>query len=793
MPPRSRLRILALLFVLTGVTGLLTEQILEKLLGTLLGTSTPAAAVVLAVYFAGLTLGAWSYGLWKRKGIIVYAIGEAGVAICVIAMALAFDSLIPFFVPLLRLGAGHFDLLQALRLLVACCWIIPPTFFMGLTFPAIADVVVEKRAITLFYSLNLLGAVIAAVAGPYLLFPYLGLDRTLIVCGVIDGGVGAIALALRKRFEFAPEEAPLKSAAPHRAATILLITAAGVSGLMSFGLEVLWTHLISVTFGNSIYAFAIMLAVVLLGLLLGGAIATAVSTTRPHLAGLFLLIAAALLAVQYLLWPHVPHQFTVWGGNITTFAGGETLRWSLAIILLLPSTTALGAIYPLLFRIAPRIEGALVGRMAAVNAIGCIAGALIIGFVLIPAIGSEATLMAMVIVYALLGISVYLIGRGRRSLLVAAIGGGAILLLIGTAKPWDRLAITSGEHVYFRPFLRAGTSLLFFHEDTAGGMTTITDTPLPDGVHVRTLLTNGKFQGNDSDERVAQSAFALAPMLHVRRFDRALVVGLGTGQSAQIVRGAAFGRVDVAEIAPGIVAAADAGFRHLNRGVLHDPRVHLHVEDGRNFLLLDDGRYDLITLELTSVWFAGATNLYSREFYALARDRLQPDGIFQQWIQVHHIGAAELASAIITLRSVFPHVSFWYIGGQGILLASKSPQLVQPIAIERARAHSHELLLAPDAVDPMIQLVLSNRLLAPDDVSHLAAAVDVHVNTDRNRAFEYFTPRFNLSRLPLDRINVELLSRFASHPPHRMAPGAPPDVQALVAGADSRRAFSRLR
>jgi spermidine synthase len=541
-----------------------------------------------------------------------------------------------------------------------------------------------------------------------------------------------------------------------------------------------------VTFGNSIYAFAIMLAVVLLGLLLGGAIATTISGARPQLAGLFLLIAAALLAAQYLLWPHVPHQFTVWGGHITTFAGGEMLRWTLAIILLLPSTTALGAVYPLLFRMAPQIEGALVGRMAAVNAIGCIAGALIVGFLLIPAIGSEATLMAVVVLYALLGISVYLLDRGRRGFVIAAIGGGAILLLIGTAPPWDRLAITSGEHVYFRQFLQPGSRLLFFHEDTAGGMTTVTDTPLRNGEHVRTLLTNGKFQGNDSGERVAQSAFALVPLLHVRHFDRALVVGLGTGQSAQIVRGAAFRRVDIAEIAPGIVAAADAGFRHLNRGVLHDVRTRLHLEDGRNFLLLDDGRYDLITMELSSVWFAGVTNLYSKEFYALARDRMQPDGIFQQWIQVHHIGAAEVASAIITLRSVFPYVSFWYIGRQGILVASSSPQVVQPIAIANARAHSHDLLLAPDAVDPMIKIVLGNRLLAPDDVSRLAATVDVRVNTDRNRAFEYFTPRYNLSREPLEEINVALLSRFATSSPHRLAPGAPADVQALVASAEQK-------
>jgi len=117
----------------------------------------------------------------------------------------------------------------------------------------------------------------------------------------------------------------------------------------------------------------------------------------------------------------------------------------------------------------------------------------------------------------------------------------------------------------------------------------------------------------------------------------------------------------------------------VNGGLVTEPRARLHLEDGRNFLLLDrGGPYDLISIEITSVWFAGATNLYSREFYELAKSRLRPGGAFQQWIQFHHITPRELAVEIATLRAVFPYVSLWSSGGQGMMVATDRPQRLTP-------------------------------------------------------------------------------------------------------------------
>src|SRR5207253_7967493 len=112
--------------------------------------------------------------------------------------------------------------------------------------------------------------------------------------------------------------------------------------------------------------------------------------------------------------------------------------------------------------------------------------------------------------------------------------------------------------------------------------------------------------------------------------------------------------------------------------------VHLHLEDGRNVLLTDPARYDLITLEITSIWYAGTTNLYSREFYELADRRMNPDGVLQQWVQLHHISSAEIASAVATVREVFPYVSFWYFGDQGMIVATHRPQVIEPARVDAA-------------------------------------------------------------------------------------------------------------
>jgi spermidine synthase len=782
---RGRVRVLGFLFILTGCVGLLAEQAFEKLLGTLLGASTPAAAVVLAVYFLGLTIGGAAYGPLVRHRVNnplrVYAGLEAGVAAWCLLLFFGYERLIPFFTPVLALGRDSLWSLQALRLFVASLWILPPTILMGMTFPAIVDaldlmrVPQPGRAMSRFYTLNLIGAILGAFLGPYVSFPRWGVDGTLLFAYAMDAVVALLAFQLaarlRRQLVSRPTESSWHFALPP-ASVLVLLAVAFVSGFLFFSLEVVWTHLISAVLGNSIYAFAAMLALVLMGLGLGGfAVSRFFPTRRPVPAwglAIIFLASAVLLVWQHGQWPEVPHRFSLWGGNLETFAQGEVLRWIQVGVLLLPSATVLGMVYPALFRLElfPDEERAiLAGQLGAVNSTGCILGALVTGFVLIPTMGSEDTLLILILGAILSGLALGLaFTKGRARIALGALGCSLAISLAFLA-PWNRLSLTSGEHVYFKPNqVWPNSELRFFHEDTLGGITTVVNNPV--GTRGQTkpylsLLTNGKFQGNDAWESEAQTGFALVPILHTPNRGSAMVIGLGTGHSAAVVEAFGFQHIDVAEISPGIVAAAKEHFSSINNSILEKPHVRLFLEDGRNHMLLNKQRYDLITMEITSVWFAGSTNLYSQEFYQLTKARLQPGGIFQQWIQLHHIGPYEVGSVIATLRRVFPYVSFWRVGGQGILLASLEPQVVRETSLNAFLAKCPALGIPKGQEVEFLKGTLLSRLFSSDDTTAFVNQVALPVNTDANRYLEYASPRYNLTKVDHASQNLAAFVRFA--------------------------------
>jgi spermidine synthase len=297
--------------------------------------------------------------------------------------------------------------------------------------------------------------------------------------------------------------------------------------------------------------------------------------------------------------------------------------------------------------------------------------------------------------------------------------------------------------------VQPASRLRYWHEDVSGGITTVVEQRVA-GQAVRTLLTNGKFQGNDSGETAAQIAFALLPCLVTPGRDRALVIGLGTGHSAEVVAAAGFAAIEIAEVSPGIVGAARQHFGTLNRAVLDDPRVRLFVEDGRNHLLRSRAHYDVITMELSGVWFAGAANLYSRQFYQLAADHLAPGGVLQQWIQLHHIAFEEVSSTLQAMRAVFPFVSVWLIGRQGILLGSARSVAPSPAALAALGASpglDRDRAQLERSTGLTLARIEERLLLDADEVTALARAGEargIPTTTDENRYVEYACPRHNL-------------------------------------------------
>ena len=266
----------------------------------------------------------------------------------------------------------------------------------------------------------------------------------------------------------------------------------------------------------------------------------------------------------------------------------------------------------------------------------------------------------------------------------------------------------------------------------------------------------------------AQYGFALVPLLHTEARHHALVIGFGVGGSARAISDAGFDEVDVADLSADVVALARRHFSSVNAGVFERPGVHTYISDGRTVLLLSRRTYDLIGIEVSSIWFAGAAALYNREFYALAARRLAPEGVLQQWLQLHRLSTGDLLSVLGTVRSAFPFVWLYVVVNQGIIVACRHECLPSEAAL--ARLDTRPALQQPLGVfGGSASALLHSRLLMPDGVDRFLSAapmfgVDPHalVSTDDNLLLEYSTPRGNVRGYEESlRDNLALLRHFS--------------------------------
>ncbi len=781
------------LYACTGFTGLLIEQGFEKYLLLLVGVTVSASSTVIFAYFLGFALGGLAIAQLQRRSRISRPLAWYGaLEFCVGAAAILFTYLFhPVVERLAPLQGGLSDplLKSLLRFAFGCLFVLPAAALMGASFPLMAQVVDRKSRSggglwATVYASNLIGAVAAALLGPYLIYPMIGVRGAFWLSVAICGAVFGAAVVLERRGSYErPEPEPAIAGEPVGRSPIgrngwLLLAASFATGLIVFVLEVLWTHLISVILGCSVYAFSAMLLMVLLGLFLG-AFRTAkdLKGSKPIDYRERFLNCGLLVMIQMVGWSIASLFFAFTPPHIfQNFTSAEIWKLVVAAVLILPSSTALGTLFPSLLGSEVLRKGDrcfLVGYMNAANAIGCQVGTLLGLFVMIPLAGSELSLKAIAVTLA--GISFLFLPQGsaRRPALVRSAMAALVILVPCIVWHWKPLLLTSYPSVLFGSSRMSGGNggsasgshgkrsldIVYFREGAQGGITTVTDAKTEEGgtiKRVRTLFTNGKFEGDDGSQRDAQFGVAGLGTLFAGHTERALLVGLGTGQSATALRGLGYKDIDVAEFSPGIIDAAHRCFGHLNQGVLDDPRLHIFQEDGRNILISHRGPpYDLITIEITSIWFAGSTNLYSVEFYRQARRHLRPDGVLQQWLQLHHISPAEIASAIATARAVFPQVSYWVFGKQGFILASNRPQM-----LEASRAASLLRVLPEPEPERLLAAMTSSCVLDSDAVDRMIAARHPRLNTDHNRYIEYATPRYYASDYDWYAHNLAFLASY---------------------------------
>ncbi|MDD5175485.1 MAG: fused MFS/spermidine synthase [Sterolibacterium sp.] len=784
-------RYVGLLFFMSGAAALIYQVLFSKELSYVFGSQAVATYTVLATYMGGMAIGAWLGGKWAAgltQPIRAYAICELAIGgYCLMSPAI--------FAGLQRLyqflGTSALDqpgILLGLRLMLGGLGLLIPTILMGMTLPILARHF-ERRSATLGYSVSLLygantlGAGFGALCAGYAIIPLLGIWKTTLMTVAINLAVALLALELHKNAGATTVKEPDLCNAHVSGVDrdtfrrgLLALVVLTVGGFVTLSIEVDYVHLLAVVAGNSTYAFSLMLFSFLIGLGGGAEFGRRILARRidraQALAFLELCLALSIFATAY-AWDGIPRYFGSFERYPIYFGFGarEVIRGAVCFLTMFPAAFFIGTIFPVAIEEVgaafPKRQIAMLGWASALNTMGNILGVLLTGFVLLPVLGVLKSNQVLAIICILLALSIAVVVRklSRPYLFSSIVVVISCYFLQPATLNYDLLS--TGANVYFKK--QDYGTVVAHAESLDGGLTTANERRLESGQLVRTLLTNGKFQGNNhlSGEMQAQAGFALATLTHTSKRDSALVIGFGTGTTARAFHAAGFRDLEIADLSSDIYNMSARYFREVNDGVLEKPSVTAHVIDGRNLLMLSDKKYDVISIEVTSIWFAGAASLYNREFYQLAKRRLQSDGVLQQWMQLHHATQLDMLYILSTIRSEFDYVWVYFLGGQAIIIASNdaasgptqgkiraldfndTPGLKPFTALfkEGAKSVNEGLLLPPTDVDRM----LDSTGLPPE----------FFVSTDDNLFLEYSTPMGNaLDTLGTMQTNLGFLSRF---------------------------------
>lgn len=666
------------LFFVSGAAGLVYQSLWLRLFTLVLGNSLHSAAVVLAAFMAGLALGAWAAGrrlerVKDRLGL--YAFIELGIA----ATGLGAGWLIPRIGPLsawlvAALPAGPL-FPAAVRFIFSFTVLLVPTALIGATLPVLSQHLTPRlelagRRIGSLYGWNAAGAVAGCVLTGFWLLRLAGMHATLLTAAALNLAVFIAALALRVKEgkaqnQTAKVQAKGQTAAPARGPRVL-VEAAALTGAAVMALESVWSRFLSYIVYNDMYVYYLMLAVILAGIGLGSLLygaflerrLTSVSALGWLELALGLSVAGCYLAAGWhygrpesgLAIRHLQGLFE------DRFLGLLAVRIAYALLVMFIPALLSGMIFPLTCRLYCREERAVgrdTGLIYAANTLGAVAGALLGGLVLIPRLGVQASLFLAAAVTLYLGVRLLLAaGKEKRSSwkLRAALAAVLLIFITGATLPGNQVRRFALKE-------RAHQAVLYYREGLTG--TVLVTRDKLNGL--RNLLINAIAEVHDSfgGMQTFKLMGHLPFLLHRGPAQSVLMVTYGAGIASGAVAVHPIKDLHVVEMEPAVVEASRQ-FADRNRSVMDDPRVRIHLEDGRNYLYTTGDRFDIIISDATNPGSADSWLLYTVEFYRLCRARMSQGGVMAQWLPLH-TGTLEGYCAILAaFQEVFPHTSIWF-------------------------------------------------------------------------------------------------------------------------------------
>ncbi len=748
-------------FFCSGAASLICEVVWFKQLQLVLGSSTVAMGVVVAAFFTGLALGSWRYGLradrWRYllRNYAILELSLGGLSALVTLLLSRWEGWVG---PLMAwMGVGSSGAVSVM-IVLSVGVLIPPTVLMGATLPVLAKYIVRRHShlahkIGILYALNTLGAATGCFVVGFVLIGFLGVIQSALVASAIYALIGLsvalVALRVDKEPEIqedVPTLAEVSTESLPGARSLVIVFA--MMGFASIAYEVLWFRILTCFSIHSVYAFSAMLSTYLLGLVIGALICAKYLAPRKdrllvYFARIQLLIPIAAIVSMVLLGRsrNILYAF----GNFEKWIGIDVLLSNifsgvsgfvfLSLLVLLVPTTIIGIAFPLAAELTvSRLSflGSRVGILYGLNTLGGVLGSLLTVFVLLPVLGSQGSFVAIVMLNILLFfVTVATQPALRRQLpllregAVTAVALAGITLFIGS--DFLRRAQTGFEDAEVLAFRETKDATLVVLEYESS----ITRP-------FQQLIVNGKsFANNSPPGRRYMGTLGHLPMLLHPKPESALVIAIGTGTTVgSLTLHPELERLTAVDLSKDVFELA-THFRPGNHDFMNSPKVQTVVADGRHFLLCTDQRFDVMTFEPPPPHDAGVVNLYSRDFYRLAKRRLAEGGILCQWCPLDVPREKASLMLVKALMDEFPHVSLWIPNRcEGVAIAS-----MQPLAIDfddLRRRMSHPLLRADlqayGLAEP--EQLLATFLAADDDLARFVG--DAPTITDNHPRIEYF-------------------------------------------------------
>lgn len=784
-----------LFFFLSGAAALIYELVWVRSLSLIFGGSHLAVTTVLSVFMGGLALG--SYLIGKRVGrykklLRLYGLLELGIAIFALVFVLLLRVYPSIYVPLAQIAVTSPLYLSFLRVTFAFIALIGPTTLMGGTLPVLSNLI-STRAKTLgshlsfLYGFNTIGAVAGVTAAGFVLLPNYSVGTTLAIAMLINVVVGILAISLQNKVQEVLGEANIGEEAAtgtdtpntysaekprHLFSLKLVLWGIGVSGFCALGYEVLWTRILSIVIGASVYGFALILMAFLAGIGLGSTayglslrISAALLRRAAKSDPMRSIIAFGLVQVimgvsAFLVTLHIrdlpSHSvslhdlFRSLHFKIEHFRTRQLANFVLALAFVFVPAFFMGVAFPLAGKIHAqykRIVGSAVGEILAYNTIGAILGSAVSGFILIYLFGIQQSLQFLILINTGFGLLVMVSVLGRKILNWAIAGALAIAILalafnLNLWQIWDTkfYAIYQSNipELYSTPEkireAMENNDVLYSAEGAQAIVSSIR------AGERQYFITNGRVEASNSNKDMQlQYALGHLPMLLNKNPKKVFVLGTGSGMTlgATAVH-PSVEQVTLAEIEPKALGVART-FGIYNHYVMDNPKVKVVFNDGRNFLMTAKEKFDVITADPIHPWFSGAGYLYTTEYFKLAAQHLNPGGIACQWLPIYELTNDNLKSVVRTFRENFAHTLVWLTHNDAVLIGSNSPILIDEEELERR-------IRVPEVLQDLQRVKMGS---AEDFLSYFVMGNEGAkaysnggiINTDDNLYLEFSAPR----------------------------------------------------